>query len=301
MSNGSPQAKALLALSGSVLAWGLAPVATQVALRGLPAATVLALRFSLAGVLVLPFLRRPPSLPRRDWRRLGIAALLGVVGYNVAVTYGLRETDVSTAGFLIATEPLLILIFVRLVDGRSVARRRWVGVLLSALGVTAVALLDPAGGPSGSSSLAGPLLVLLAATCFAAHVVILRPLTSSHGALRITATATLIGATIIVAATLPELDCAAIARMPSGAIGALVGLALGSTVLAMALYNHATSILGADRAGGTLNLLPVITALGGIAFLGRSIPTSTLAAGGLVIVGVVVAARDTTNNDASCG
>lgn len=274
------------------MGWGLAPVATQFALRGLPAATVLALRFSIVSILLLPALRRPAHrFLAEDRIRLATAALLGVVGYNAAVTFGLRETNASTAGFLIAIEPVLILGLVRLGGHEPVARGRWAGALASVIGVAIIAFSSRTGAPGDPGSLAGTLLILVAATCFAAYVVAIRPLSIRHGAFAATTMTTLLGSLVLVAATLPEVDPGTLAHVAPGTFAAILSLALGSTILAMIFYNHAISVLGPGRGAGALNLLPVVTALGGLAFLGQPIPSSTLVGGAVIMVGVLAAAR----------
>jgi len=292
----TPMTRGLVALLISVIGWGLAPVATQLALHDLTAATVLALRFSIVVMLLVPLVLRPaPPLDLRAWTRLSAAALLGVVGYNVAITYGLRETSASTAGFLIAAEPVLILIFARLSRRETVARRCWAGAMVSTVGVTLVAALHPTDLPGSSNGLAGPLLVLLAASCFSVYVVLLRPLALSHGALRVTTVTTLMGSLVIVTVTLPTADLATVAGIAPGALLAIIGLALGSTVLAMVLYNHSSAVLGSGRAGVGLNLIPLVTALGSLVILDQTIPAVTLAAGAIILLGVAIASPSPAN------
>src|SRR5262249_53629696 len=71
--------------------WGLAPVATRALVLQLAPLPLLVLRVALAAVVLLPatvgVLRR---FERADLPRLAAAGVLGMVGYNLPVTLGLR-------------------------------------------------------------------------------------------------------------------------------------------------------------------------------------------------------------------
>lgn len=95
----------------AVCLWGLAPVATRSLVSELAPLPLLTLRQLLAAGVLLPWavpaLRRidAPDLPR-----LIAAGLLGMVGYNLPVTVGLQWLPASSAGLLLATEPVWVLV-----------------------------------------------------------------------------------------------------------------------------------------------------------------------------------------------
>ena len=106
----------------AVCLWGLAPVATRAAVGHLSPLPLLLIRLAVASLVLLPWawpvFRR---LRPRSAGRLLAAGVLGLVGYNLPVTLGLRWLPAATAGLLLATEPVWVLVLGRLFTGERAA------------------------------------------------------------------------------------------------------------------------------------------------------------------------------------
>ena len=111
----------------AVCLWGLAPVATRAAVAHLPVLPLLLIRLAAASLVLLPWawpvFRR---LRPRSAGRLLAAGVLGLVGYNLPVTAGLRLLPAATAGLLLATEPVWVLVLGHLFLGERGGVRAWV-------------------------------------------------------------------------------------------------------------------------------------------------------------------------------
>src|SRR5690242_6178368 len=89
----------------AITMWGLAPVATRALVLQLAPLPLLVLRVALAAVVLLPvavpvlrrFVRSEGGRGGGRVPRLVAAGLLGMVGYNLPVTLGLRWVPASTA------------------------------------------------------------------------------------------------------------------------------------------------------------------------------------------------------------
>ncbi|HEY0294389.1 MAG TPA: EamA family transporter [Bordetella sp.] len=122
---------------------------------------VLALRFGLAFVLLLPALRGLRALPRSSvWGALGCGAVL--FGIFLAETFGVMLTEASTAAFLISLCVVLTPWAEWALLHRRPARKEWVAAALSLVGAW---LLSGA----GARLQAGDALILLAALLRALH------------------------------------------------------------------------------------------------------------------------------------
>jgi drug/metabolite transporter (DMT)-like permease len=268
----------------AVCLWGLAPVATRSLVHELAPLPLLTLRQLLAAGVLLPW--AVPALRRidaRDLPRFIVAGLLGMVGYNLPVTVGLQWLPASSAGLLLATEPVWVLVIGLVFLGERAGPRVLAGTGVALAGVAVIAgpaALSPA---SGTRAVAGAALVLLATLAFGGYMVVLRPLSQKYGPVSATATSSVAGA-------LPYLALAGTAwppRLSPPAGAELLFLALGSTVAGMLLWNLAV-VRGGAGISRLLYLEPVVSVLGAMVFLGEQVTAAVLAGGVLVIAGVLM-------------
>jgi len=268
----------------AVCLWGLAPVATRSLVSELAPLPLLTLRQLLAAGVLLPW--AVPALRRidaRDLPRLIAAGLLGMVGYNLPVTVGLQWLPASSAGLLLATEPVWVLVIGLVFLGERAGPRVLAGTGVALVGVAVIAGPAALSPGSGTRAVAGAALVLLATLAFGGYMVVLRPLSQKYGPVSATATSSVAGA-------LPYLALAGTAwppRLSPPAGAELLFLALGSTVAGMLLWNLAV-VRGGAGISRLLYLEPVVSVLGAMVFLGEQVTAAVLAGGVLVIAGVLM-------------
>jgi drug/metabolite transporter (DMT)-like permease len=269
----------------AVCLWGLAPVATRSLVHELAPLPLLTLRQLLAAAVLLPW--AVPALRRidaRDLPRFIVAGLLGMVGYNLPVTVGLQWLPASSAGLLLATEPVWVLVIGLVFLGERAGPRVLAGTGVALAGVAVIAGPAALSPGSGTRAVAGSALVLLATLAFAGYMVVLRPLSQKYGPVSATATSSVAGA-------LPYLALAGTAwppRLSPSAGAELLFLALGSTVAGMLLWNLAVVRGGSAGISRLLYLEPVVSVLGAMVFLGERVTAAVLAGGVLVIAGVLM-------------
>jgi drug/metabolite transporter (DMT)-like permease len=281
---GGPMAGGLVA----VVLWGLAPVATRAAVARLAPLPLLVLRLTVAALVLLPW--AVPVFGRlkpRSAGRLVAAALLGLVGYNLPVTVGLQWLPASTAGLLLATEPVWVMLLGYLFLAERGGARTWLG---SAIALAGVAVLAGPGALTdvGYRGLVGVGLVLAGTLAFGAYTIVLRPLSQAWGAIPATAASTVVG-TLPYLAFAGTLSAPRLAQLPSAVWGELAFLSLGSTVAGLLLWNRAILSGGATRVSLLLYLEPVVSVLGAVAFLGERVTPLTVGGGLLILVGVAAA------------
>src|ERR1700724_1464864 len=138
----------------AVTLWGLAPVATRAAVAHLAPLPLLVLRLGVAALVLLPWavpvFRR---LRPRSAGRLVAAGTLGLIGYNLPVTVGLQWLPASTAGLLLATEPVWVMVLGRVFLAERGGVRPWLG---SAVALGGVAVLAGPGTLSGAGAYRAP-------------------------------------------------------------------------------------------------------------------------------------------------
>jgi drug/metabolite transporter (DMT)-like permease len=281
---------ALAAALVAVCLWGLAPVATRAAVTHLSPLPLLLIRLAAASLVLLPwawpvFARLRP----RSAGRLVAAGLLGLVGYNLPVTAGLRWLPAATAGLLLATEPVWVLVLGRLFLGERGGVRPWLGSAVAVAGVTVLAGPGAVGGVGGGyRALAGTGLVLAGTLSFAAYTIVLRPLSRELGAVSATAASTVVG-TVPYLAAAGTLPAAGLEHLGPAVWAELAFLAAGSTAAGLLLWNVAVLAGGITRVSLLLYLEPVVSVLGAAAFLGEHVTLAMIGGGLLILAGVAVA------------
>ena len=268
--------------------WGMAPVATRALVLQLAPLPLLVIRMGVAALVLLPWcgpvLRRPG---RRYTPRLIVAGLLGMVGYNLPVTIGLQWVPASTAGLVLASEPVWLLLLAAVFLGDRVSRRCWGGAAVALAGVTVLAGPSALSAHRGAEELAGVSLIVLGALLFAAYTLMLRPLSRAIGPVPATAASTVAGS-LFYAAFAGTVTSGQLSRLPAAAWAELAFLAVGSIVVGMLAWNLAVARLPSQRAGLLLYLEPLVSVAGAVALLGESL-SAGLAVGGLLILGGIAA------------
>lgn len=278
------------ALFLAAFCWGLAPVATRYLLGYFAPLQLVLLRFLIATILFLPLLI---PLRAHRWTRKTLAwaifcGLVGIIGYNVPVAYGLRTIPSGMAGLLIATEPIWIMLIAALGLREKISWSVLVGLLLALAGIALLLGQQTFGASWNLATLEGSALVLLAALMWSVYTVAVRSLSKELGARASTALTITIGTLPLVAfwdnSAWPILG-------HLGLFGwiALGLLALGSTIVATILWNYGVARTASSQAGLFLYLVPLVSVTGGALFLHEQVGVITLLSGMLIIAGVALA------------
>ncbi len=158
-----------LALLLTSAVWGWTFVLVKDALQEVGPLWFLALRFSLATLLALPFLvGRREARSGNNWRWGGILGLALCGGYLLQ-TWGLLYTTAQKSGLITGLSVVLVPV-VGWAFGRRPSGRTWGGVALAAVGL---ALLTLGGGSLAGGTWIGDGLTALCAVAFAVHLVLL--------------------------------------------------------------------------------------------------------------------------------
>jgi drug/metabolite transporter (DMT)-like permease len=276
----------------AVAVWGLAPVSTRAVVAQLSPLPLLVLRMCIASLVLLPWavpvFRR---LSRRQAGRLLAAGALGIIGYTLPVTAGLQWLPASTAGLLLASEPIWVMLIGLVFLAERRAARAWAGSAMALIGVAALAGPAALTGAASHQALAGVGLVLTGTLAFGAYTIVLRPLSGTFGSLPATAASTVVG-TVPFLAFAATVSPSRLVQLPPSAWAELLFLALGSSVAGMVLWNRAVAAAGSARVSQLLYLEPVVSVGGAVALLGEQVTAAVIAAGLLILAGVAVASSE---------
>lgn len=269
--------------------WGLAFVAIRQADFELAPANLTLLRWFIvsAGFLVLyPFVIKPKArFERKDFPRLLVVALTSVVIYHLSLNTAEKQVDASLAGLLISIGPLTTVLLSSAVLHEKIGPRLWLAV---ALAIGGSVLISTPGLTIGSTTITGPLLVVVAAISGGVFTVASKPLTTKYGPFAVAAWAAFLGTAMLLPLVSPSLLSQAEGLSVKGWTSVLY-LALLSTVLANMIFFTLVSRQRLSRLGVQLYLVPAVSAVGGVVILGETLAAATVVGGALLLVAVGLA------------
>ena len=282
----------LLALAGAAL-FSLKPVLVKLVYQdGLDSITLLALRMLLSLPLylvigVLLACRQPRLLERR--KALAAAAAAGVLGYYLASwldLLGLERIGAQLERLILFTYPALVALLGRLLFRQRLGRGAAAALLVSYAGVGLLFLQDYR--LAGETVVAGSLLVLASACCFAGYVLFSKPLVGVLGSGLFTSVAMSAASGMILAHYAFTHAWSELLRVEPRSLLLVLGIALFGTVIPSFLVSAAILRIGPARTSIASTIGPVVTALLAVQWLGEPFGLQRLAGTALVIGAVVL-------------
>lgn len=275
--------------------WGSSFTAARAGLPDVPPVMLAALRFDVAGALMVGYAAatadawRPRT--RSEWLEAAVGGLLFVAAHHALLFAGQQYVTSAVAAVVVALDPVLAAGFAALVlADERLSPTGVVGMLLGVAGVAIIA--DPNPETLAAADRLGVVLVFLAAAAFALGAVLTRRFRTDLPAVTMQAWMMLLGAPVLhlVAVPLPNEGFGAIRWTPA----AFASLAYLSVVAAGAGYLLYFKLL--DRVGPVeVNLVgyvaPAFAALTGWIILGESIAVRTVAGFVVIALGFALVKR----------
>ena len=223
-----------------------------------------------------------------DWLAMGSLGIVGVIGYHFTLNWSLAGEDgitAATAAILVATTPLWTLL-ISVANGQErPTLLAWLGSLAAFGGVAIVVFLGK--GEVEISVARKAAVGLLAPLSWAIYSVYTRPFIHKYGGLFTTGASLSVG----VFALLPlgiAYGVEPLMDLQTEHWAWLAFLALLSTALGYAMWNHALKTRTASQVSVYIYFNPVVAALVGYLFLDERLTGWFLAGSALVMAGVIL-------------
>lgn len=250
---------------------------------------IVALRLGTAALILLPFsLKLPPG----TWRdtRLWTLSVIGGVVFLILAYAGFKFAPAAHGGILMpGMQPFLVTGLAWLLLGARPPRQRVLALLPIALGVACVAYPVVTGLHTGPSTLPGDLMLLGAGIAWATYSVLVKKWVYDAWLLtRFVALASTLLFMPVYLLWLPKgLDQVPMSMLVLQALYQ----GIGPTIVAMILFLKAVAILGAERMGALVALVPVLAGLGAVPLLDEPLTPWLVAGLALVSLGAWLASR----------
>ncbi|MFM8528627.1 MAG: drug/metabolite exporter YedA [Ilumatobacteraceae bacterium] len=264
------------------LIWGSTYLGIEVAIESIPPYTMQGIRFVVASVAVLLWVRRRP-VPRpsgaqvRNAAGIGVLLLVGGLGsVTLAEDWGVDTGLVAT---IIAIQPLLMSLWGG-VWGEWPRSREWVGM---AIGLAGVVVLVSDDGLSGS--VGGVVLVVAASVSWSCGSALSRRVSMPTGAYT---TGIEMAAAAVVFLAAGALRGERVESVSGRSVVAVVYLTVFGSILAFSAFTHLIANVRPALAMSYAYVNPLIAVVLGVAFADESASTNMLIALPVIMSGVAV-------------
>lgn len=260
----------------------------------IPPMTLAFLRWSLAAVLVLPFawtsLRADWPVIRQNVPRLLLLGFMGSGIYNTLQYIALTETTATNAAILNSWGPVLIVLAGAAIFRDRLRANQILGMAVSLVGVAIVVLRGEFARVADLSFNRGDLVMLFATGVWALYTTLLRTRPAIS-------TLSFVGVTYTIAGlvNLPlagwEHAHGLTVQWSAATVAAIVYAGVLASLVAYLFYALSVEVIGANRTGIFIHLIPLFTSVLAMVLLGEE-PAPYHAAGfALILAGVFIAQR----------
>lgn len=266
----SPRIELTLLLLLALL-WGASYLFIKVAVATIPPVTLIAIRVTIAALLLTTVMVaqgfRFPREPAR-WGALLVQAFLNSIGAWTVLAWGQQFVDSALAGILNSTSPIFV-IFITLLWTRheTVNWSKLVGALLGLAGVVLILGANVLAGLG--KDLIAQLAVLGGAGLYGLAAVFGKRFTDLPPA--VTAASTMIWAAIVLVPASLIFDRPWTVSPTMISLAAAIALAVFSTALALLIYFRLIRTIGSMGVASQAYLRIAVSALLGVCILGESV------------------------------
>lgn len=288
--------KALTAVIIAHIIWGFSFMASSVALSHSAPAVMLTLRFSISLLVMLVIMAAGKVRVSLKGKPVGLFLLMGLcepVIYFIAESSGIKYTNSSFSGMMIAVIPVITAVFssVFLKEKLTAARMFW--ITLSVAGVVLISVSQTADGIIQAKGVAYLLVAMLAGSMFS---ILSRSISGSFTPFERTFVMMVMGSLAFgTYAAVTEgsgfAGSIAAALQDRYVLIPVIFLSVFCSVTAFFLLNYAMSYMEVSRVAAFANIAPVVSVLAGVFLLGEPFTYVHLIGIVLILTGVYMVDR----------
>jgi len=276
--------------------WGSAFMAIKAGLAYFPPVLFAALRYDVAGVIMLAYaayvVDDPIPRGRDEWSVVAVGATLIIAAYHAFLFVGETDPAVTSAvaAVIVSLSPVLTTVFARaFLPSERLTVVGVIGLLVGLVGAVVLAAPDPANLTGGGT--VAKFLVLLAAASFALGSVLTRASDADIPIETMEAWSMLLGALLMHVLSVGLGESLAAVSWTTEGILALAYLSVAASGLGFLIYFDLLDRLGPIEINLVSYVAPIFAAVSGWLFLNEGITTNTVAGFLIICVGFVLVKR----------
>jgi drug/metabolite transporter (DMT)-like permease len=240
--------------------------------------------------LAWPHLKRDLPELRRRWRMMLLLTITGIAIFNTFLYIGLTTTTALNGVMIQATMPVLIVLANFLLFGERVSALQAVAIAVSLAGAVILIGRGNLAVLASFSFNRGDLWVAAAVVSYAVYTALVKRRPAIHPFSFLAATFAP-GALMLLPVYLAESLGGNPVVLHATAIAAIGYVAVFPSILAYFCYNRAVQLVGPNRTGLSIYLVPMFGSLLAILFLGESLHLFHAVGMALIVLGIVLANR----------
>jgi drug/metabolite transporter (DMT)-like permease len=245
--------------------------------------------------MLVPFTRKTQHLHKKDFLRLFLCSMTGIVINQLLFIKGLSMTFSIHAALLVLITPILITLLASVVGKEKMNYIFWSGLLLGIAGALILILNGKNNGQAGNVFW-GDLFVIINSFSYAMYFVLVKPLMKDYHPVQILRWIFTIGTLFIGIFGWKELSAVSWQAFTGFDFLVFFFILIGATFFAYLFIIYGISILGASITGTYIYTQPVFASVIAVIFLGEEMQWYKGIAAILITTGVFLVSRKTTKN-----
>ena len=273
------------------LCWAGNAVLARGIIHLVPPVSLAFCRWTLAALLLWPFAHQHA---RRDWpgfvrhrKMMLFLSLVGITSFNTLLYMAVHTTTAINTSLIQTVMPALIIVITWVGFSEKVTRLQSIGVIACILGACLVILRGRLSTFFDLSFVEGDLLMLVAVLLYALYSVFLRRRPPMH-ALSFMIYTFALGALGLLPLSLWELSYRPAFALNAAVMASVLYFAVFPSIVAYFCWNRGVELVGANRAGLFVNLVPVFASIMAVTWLGESFRAFHLIGMLLIFAGMVL-------------
>lgn len=279
----------------ALLIWSTSFIGTKMAYASFPPITLGAARFVIASVVLGIVLFAKKELIRPAPKDLGVIALSGVLGITLYFTMeniGVSLTTASNAALIVASYPAITALLELLLYKVRISKGSILGITLAMAGVY---VLSYAGASAEEDhQVIGNLILIATGFVWAFYNFTTRKVVNKYPAITLSFYQTVAGTVCFI--PLAWLEQNEWQTPTTASLAVLLYLGVSCSVLAFLLYNFGLRKLSSSVSVSLMNLVPIFGVLFSVIVLKETISWQQMMGGIIVIIGVLLSAKQTKTN-----
>jgi len=248
-------------------------------------------RWTIAFLILLPLtwpaVRKDWKQAADGWKILLLLSLFGITGFNTLLYMAVHSTTAINGALIQTTMPAVIMVICLLLYGERFSPLQAAGVILCVIGAGVVVLKGSWQALVHMNLVQGDLLMIVAVVLYALYSALLPKRPNIHPMSFLVYTFG-IGALGLLPFYLWELSAVGPFALSPGVVASIGYVAIFPSIVAYFCWNRGVAVIGANRTGLFINLIPVFAATLAIIFLGESLKAYHLIGMAMIMVGFVM-------------